>query len=510
MTAALDAPVRPAPVAPIRSASRSFLRLLRIELRRSPVVLILPLVAALFWYDSYRPSVAQQPLWMLRTFWNMGQGNTIIDFGPFIAGMVAWIGSRDGRRGTADLVTTTVRPRWTVALATWAATAIWAVVAYLVFVGVLFGIYAYQGVHGEPPWWWVGVGVTAVTAFSAAGFAVGTLWPSRFAAPVAAFGGFLAMVMSSQTGFKNQTGWALILPTNTHGNYEQPDSGIFYPYLPDLPIARILFLAGILVALLGLLGLPRRSGGRWLRATAALVTLAGVAATVTAVGLARTAQPGPRGVVIPALHEAANDRPIAYTPVCATAAGTQVCLNPAYGRYLTDVSAALAPALTAVAGLPGAPVRVTQVATTYDTPNWQTLTIGGSPPVLNIALGAEPSLPGSNGFQGGVITTTADFENTLRAQFAHAFTAAAATDDTPAQQAVEAALLQRIGIPFSDQPKLEGGIRPGPGPDVGPATGPVYDAAKRLAAMSGTAWHAWLAANLAALRSGALTLEQLP
>ena len=138
---------------------------------------------------------------MLRTFWNMGQGHTIVDFGPFVAGMAAWIGSRDGRRGTGDLVTATARPRWVAQLVTWAAAAIWAVGGYLVFVGVMFGVYAHQGLGGSPPWWWVAVGAVAVAAFSAAGFAVGVFFPSRFAAPLAAFGGFLVMVMSSQTGF---------------------------------------------------------------------------------------------------------------------------------------------------------------------------------------------------------------------------------------------------------------------------------------------------------------------
>lgn len=510
MTAATDAPVRPVPAQGARSAPLSFLRLLRIELRRNPLVLILPLIAALFWFDSYRPSATQQPLWALRTFWNMGQGGTIIDFGPFVAGMAAWIASRDGRRGTADLVTTMVRARWTAQLATWAATAIWAAAAYLVFVAALFGVYAYQGVQGQPPWWWVAVGLAAVTAFSAAGFAVGTLFPSRYAAPLAAFGGFLAMVMSSQTGFRGSTGWALILPTNSHGNYEQQDSGIFYPYLPDLPIARIMFVAGILAVCLGLLGLPARAGGRWLRRSAALVTLAGVAATGTAVGLAGTARLGPHGMVIPALHDAANDRPIAYTPVCGLAAQTPVCLNPAYRRYLTDVTAALAPVLAEVAGLPGAPQSATQVAAAYDSSDGpQVLTISGSPPVLRIRLGAESSLPGRNGFQDGRTTTT-QFADILRVQLVHAFVTAGTTNDNAAQQAVEAALLQRIGIPFSDQPKLQAIVRPGPGPDAGPATGPVYAAAQRLAAMPGMAWHTWLAAHLAALRSGDLPLEQLP
>ena len=72
----------------------------------------------------------------------------------------------------------------------------------------------------------------------------------------------------------------------------------------------------------------------------------------TAIGLAGTAWRGPPGMVIPALHDAANDRPIGYTPVCAHAAGVPVCLNPAYRRYLPDMTAALRPVLAEVAGLP--------------------------------------------------------------------------------------------------------------------------------------------------------------
>jgi hypothetical protein len=247
-----------------------------------------------------------------------------------------------------------------------------------------------------------------------------------------------------------------------------------------------------------------------LRRGAAILTLAGVATTGTAVGLASTAQLGPQGMVIPALHDAANDRPIAYTPVCGLAAQTPVCLNPAYRRYLSDVTAALAPVLAEVAGLPGAPQHATQVAAAYDSSNGpQALTISGSPPMLRIRLGAESSLPGRNGFQDG-ITTTARFATILRVQLVHAFVTAGATGDNTAQQAVEAALLQRIGIPFSDQSKLQGIVQQGPGPDAGPASGPVYAAAQRLAALPGTAWHAWLAAHLAALRSGNLTLDQLP
>ena len=70
----------------------------------------------------------------------------------------------------------------------------------------MFALYAHQGVGGTPPWWYVAVGATAVTAFSAVGFAIGAYWPSRFAAPVAAFGGFLAMFLSSRPGCATPAG----------------------------------------------------------------------------------------------------------------------------------------------------------------------------------------------------------------------------------------------------------------------------------------------------------------
>src|ERR1700722_15492695 len=148
MTAATEAPARPASGYASGLAPLSFLRLLRIELRHNAMPYLLPLIAALFWFDSYRPSTGQPPLYVLRMFWSMGQGHTIIDFGPFVAGVAAWMGSRDGRRRIADLVTGTARPRWTSQLAIWAATAIWAVAGYLVFTGAMIAAYASQGGPG--------------------------------------------------------------------------------------------------------------------------------------------------------------------------------------------------------------------------------------------------------------------------------------------------------------------------------------------------------------------------
>jgi hypothetical protein len=76
MTTATSAPVRHQPQRMPRAVPLTAARLLRIELRRNPMPWILPLIALLFWFDSYRPSTTQPPIWALRTFWNMGQGHT--------------------------------------------------------------------------------------------------------------------------------------------------------------------------------------------------------------------------------------------------------------------------------------------------------------------------------------------------------------------------------------------------------------------------------------------------
>ncbi|HEY0717131.1 MAG TPA: hypothetical protein VGD68_05905 [Streptosporangiaceae bacterium] len=515
MTTAAAAPARARRPRTRTAAPVGVARLLRIELRRNTMPWLLPLIAALFWFDSYRPSTTMPALWVLQTFWNLGQGHTIIDFGPFVAGVAAWMGSRDGRRNVTDLATTTARPRWTVQLITWAATAIWAVGGYLVFVGAMFAVYAGQHVQGQPPWWWVVAGAAAVAAFSAAGFAAGAFVPSRFAAPLAAFGGFLALIMSSQTGFNDTSGWAWILPTNSNGNF-QPDSGMLYPYLPDLPLARIMLMAGLTLALLGLTGLPARAGGRTLRRAAAVVTVAGLALAGTAIGLVDAAHLGPHGVVIPALHDAANDRTLSYTPVCSRAAGVPVCVNPAYESGLAGLSAALTPVVREWSGLPGAPDRAVQTPAVYDSANGgsgQIMTISGQPAVLGIPLGAL-GISGAFGATGGQVG------GELQLLAEHAFVGAGESRGTRAQQAVEAALLQGTGLPFSQQPALLSSTGlpswapPVPDPHhpdgPPPATGPVYDAARRLAALPSAARHAWLAAHLAALRSGQLTLAQLP
>jgi hypothetical protein len=505
----------PAPARPLRAArvpSLSAGRLLRLELRRNAMGWMLPLLAALFWFSTYRPSMALPAWWNLRGA--MMQQQALLAFAPLVAGVAAWMGSREGRRGTADLVGVTAMPRWAGQLATWAATTCWAMVAYLGGVAVVYEITAQQAAWGGPLWSPVAVGAAVVVACCALGFAAGALLPGRFSAPLVAVAVFLALGAGAIAIEHNST-YAQIWPLNVQGALPPDAFGVFYPYLPDLAIAQVLFLAGLAAAALGALGLPA-AGGRWLRCAAAALAAAGLLAAGTGVGLAGTARLEAHGIVIPALHDAASDKPVPYAPVCSHAA-VPVCLHPAYRSSLPAVTAALGPVLGEVAGLPGAPVRVSQVAVTHVQQQARNgiafggPVIGGSPPVLSLPLGGLP-LPGEEH------TTTAEFIDQLRLQGPAVIlntlfgggrqdtesqrgkqgSAQQPSQGVLAQQAIEAALAKVAGVP------PDNGV-----PPLAPGK-PYYAAAKRFAALPAAARHAWLVGHLTALRAGRITLTEIP
>ena len=387
----------------------------------------------------------------------------------------------------------------------------------------MFAVYALQGMQGSPPWWWVAVGAAGVTAFSAAGFAVGAFFPSRFAAPVAAFGAFLALFASDNIAQGNTSGWPLILPTNAKGNY-QLVSGIFYRYLPDLPIARVMFLAGIAVAALSVLGLPARAGGAWLRRAAAVVTLAGVAAAGTAVGLARTAQLTPPWPCHPRAARR-GQRPTnrlhpGLRPPRRGAGVPESGLPPlpAGGRSRPAAGARGAgrPARHAGQRRPGGrPVHQRNVrARGWRGGDDQRHPAGAAPAARRVQLAAQRHPRVRGAVRSGTAAAIGARVRRRGQRRRHRCAAGSAGGHAAARRPAV-----RRAAPGADHPRAAelGAGRPAGArwrvrvrvPGAVPA-GPVYAAARRLAALPTAARHAWLAAHLAALRSGQLTLGQLP
>jgi hypothetical protein len=497
-------------------------RIFRMEVRHSAFFWALPLLAVLFIYDPLRTASGYPDLWPLRAtvvlnkFWP--------DCVPFAAGFSAWAGSREGRRHVGDLLATTARPAWTRQLGSLAGTLAWANGAFLIGAAVIYVTAATAVTWGGPPVWPVVVGVVALTAVCAFAFTLGALFPGRFTAPLVAVGITVVVLEAFRQAV---SGSAVVAVLSPDGSVPPNDSGLFYPVAPDVSIVQVMFFAGASSAAIGLLGLSPRTGGvGWrgalaaasaggarLRTVATAVFAAGVALAVVGSVLAGTATGSviTGGTTIPLLHDSASDRPLSYTPVCAGGASFRVCVHPAYQAYLSRAVTSFDLVMSELAGLPGAPVRAVEVpdrvlpAVVLD--QGGNGVVAGTPPVYEFVMDNAVAL----------VPDPAMFQDGFEQDIAHAVivgpvgrivtasdgsTAFQPDTGTQAQQAVLNGLLKAIGSqPYPDN---------GPGSGSGAPAAPITAAAARFAALPAGTRHAWLVANLAALKAGHLTLAQVP
>jgi hypothetical protein len=439
---------------------------------------LLPLLAVLLGATEIRNDLSHAPLWAVRS---MDLQIQVELTGAIVAAVAAWVATRDHRRHVTDLVVTTVRDRWSRQLTAWAAVTGWALVFYGACVAVVYGVTAAQTDWGGPIWWLPAVGAAAIVAFSAVGFAIGTAFPSRFTAPLVAIVALFAPqigVIAIQHGHP----WGRV---SFAEGATVPGTATFVPFHHGLSVTQLLFLLGITAVALGALALPGGAGGRRLRSVGAVVTTLGVLAAGTGVALADTARETGQGIVIPALHAAADDRPVVAVPVCDHGA-IPVCVHPAYQAMLPVLSAQIAPILGEVAGLPGAPERVEIGSTTATGGAAHALVIG--PAVL-----ANPGLTFD--------TVPPDLRTDVAINAIQVVVAAGRGPIGPAQQAIAGALAQTMHLDV-----------PGRKPDsLLPAPGsPAAAAARRFAALPATNRHDWLASHVEALRAGRLTLADIP
>jgi hypothetical protein len=495
-------------------------RIVWLEIRHSAFVWAIPVLAVLFAFDPFQAAVHYPGLWTLRAsvvpdkFWLVCV--------PFAAGSSAWAGSREGRRKVADLLAATARSAWTRQLCSLAGTLAWVLATFGAAVAVLYVSIARAVTWGGPPVWPVVAGAVSLAAVCALAFTLGALFPGRFTAPLVAAGisGF-ALVVFSRTVSEGGTSVFALSPA---GIVPANDQGVFFPIAPDVSIVQVMFFTGCTLGAIGLLGLSPRTGGvGWrgaldlasgggaaLRITATAVFAAGLVLAVTGFGLAATARVSPvtGGVEVPALHDSATDRQISYTPVCADAYGSfQVCVHPAYRNYLSQAVGSFGPVIAELAGLPGTPVRAVEVPgqevrSVLQQANRDGV-VTGRPAVYEFSMdGAIAQVP-----------DPAQFRDGFRQDIVHAvvvgpigqLTASGVLQwntGTPAQQAVEDGLLQAIGSqPYpACNPYVQ---QCAPQPQV-------TAAAARFAALPVATRHAWLAANLAALKAGHIAVTRIP
>jgi hypothetical protein len=510
-------------------------RALRLELKRSAVPFLLPLLAAVFYYNTVRTADGFPPIWTLRA--SVIGDHMLFEFGAFAGGLAAWAGSREGRRKTLDLVATTPRAAWARLSTALAGTLCWLLLAFLAGVALIYVRTALQATWGGPPLWPVFMGIAAVTVITVIGFTCGVVFPGRFTAPLVAVGtlvlyqaGFHA-ALGLAPGQPGQSTYALLSPADAPPG---PDAGVYYSMVPDRLIVQVMLMGGIAIALFGALGLApdlRRlasarsraslrgaftQGDSWLLRTVAMVLIAcGTGAAATAVSLAGTARPDTiaGGWEIPALHSASSDRPLPAVPVCTSGSvggsAFQVCVHPAFSYYLHDVAAALDPVQAEIAGLPGAPVGAREVASLS---GGQIVNSGiaGSPPVFDFTAERVGSMFGQ--FNG--IPDLADWRAGFQMGLLDAFLArnmpgtggpTAPLAGMAAQQAVENALLIAAGTAPSELGDDLLNAQPSAA-----ASAAISGAARRFLALSASARRAWLATHLAALRAGTITLAQIP
>ncbi len=453
--------------------------LLRIELRRNTVVLLLPVLAALVWFSPTGRHLGTLALWPDR---GIDLQNALQGMGPLFAGAAAWIAGRERRRGLEELLTTTPRSPWTRLLTMWAATTAWGVLFYVGVVAVVFGTTALQATWGGPALWPPLVGLLTMPALAALGFALGHGLPSRFTPALVAVGVFVVFSLGIVASHGGQSigDLAPIVPSIA--------GSVWYASRPDLGLVQAVCLLGVSGVGLGVLGLSADGwhGARRVARAAVLLTALGIALTGASVALINSSQRDDGGVRVPFFGGATSAAPLPYVPVCS-ATPLPICVHPAYRAELRETALLLNRLAAPVLGLPGAPDRAAQQPVGdggSGTIQVGQLGAGRTLTVLPIAL-HDPSAPSEPQW---VSMMAMDLVATTPGQSDATF---------KAQTALALYLVRRAGEPVDAQWPFA----------QDPA---VQAAARRFAVLRPGARQHWLRAHYWQLRQGNVRLEDLP
>jgi len=346
--------------------------MLRIEARRSVGLWVWPLLAGLALLLESSVGLAWRASYWVQASVLVRDGLLII--GPALGGAAAWMGGRERRRAIGDLLATTPRPVWARRGTTWAAIALWGLLAYGVAGGCVLALAARQTTWGAPVAWPILVGLVAVPAYGAVGYALGALLPHRFTAPLAALA-LLAVPVLVGYGVGATSGFGVYPSRLDALRYLSPvarlDPSVWYGVRPDVGWPQALFLLGVTGLALGGLTL-RDHEGRRERAAWGGVLAGGALSGAAAAILLATAPPS--AMLLDAVRQIGGSAPflarynrllapynrlIPYTPVCA-GAPVPVCVHPAYRARRGAAARGLKPRVEPRPGGPGVPARAEQ------------------------------------------------------------------------------------------------------------------------------------------------------
>lgn len=460
-------------------------RLIPLELRRGPGAWLLVLALPLAWLMLRDVAQLRVALWVDAALQTLETTTVLV---PLAAGFGAWAGGQDARRGLDELLGTAPTPGLRRDLARVAALASWALAAYGLVAAYVVALTARKATWGALPLGPVVVGGLAVVVGTAVGFAVGRWLPARSIAPLAALGALLGQTYVGTVMGHPSVGPELLYPLRWLSPMAGTRGSVWSGIVPDLAARQALWLVGVLAVALAAVALRHHRGTAAWAALAAVVAAAGAAGAVLVDAAPRNW--AELDTAEQSAIQRAGEPAWACSPVGATgpdAAPLTLCLHPAFSAVSGEIAAEVAAVAGPVLGLPGVPRRAAQVS------EWEPEAARSDAITFHLSVWRGAPFSVAQSVVGQIVRNN-DCQ----------LSAEACARGSGASLAILEWLWRQSG-------RAESGPYPVyycAGPGV--ADGPVCAATDRFAALPPEAQRAWLATNLAALRAGELTLEDIP
>jgi len=475
--------------------------LLRIETRRTAALWLAPIMAGLAWWVIVRPQLASpMASWPDRSVQVL---HLVAQIGPLLAAAGAWMAGRNHRRKIKESIATTAYPSWLRELITCMAVVAWGLVVYLVIGSYIMSATAVQDAWGPLAIGPILVGLLAVPAQGAMGYAIGYRLPSRVTAPLVAVGLFVAQ---NVLGAQGPLHWYQFLSPGVTYN-----TGIQFGTDPDLSNLQLLFLLGLTGIAVSSLSV---TSFRKLAAQCLLV--AAIALTATSVALIKqNGQGGPFSATGVTPLQFAQQL-IPFRPVCAHAP-IPVCVHPAFKADLSAITRTVNRVASPIAGLPGASTRaldgdIFQVLPRDPKPDPTGYRMRTAALLRKKGMAVFPAQP--KGVVALGLDSVPDLGSSFASQLAGSLVSSTGTPaglcdpsgcggpKGPAQEAIAVWLVQRAGFTVTwSQLSQDGASTP---------DSRVLAATRRFAALPSWQQRAWLGRHFRSLRDGQVRLTDVP